>query len=61
MEVKNETWPIWSKYIVEGYQSVYDYLAWIIGIRMYGDIARKELQKIDIIGWFDLLDAIASN
>lgn len=56
-----KTWPVY-KYLLNNWGiGIHDYDGAILGIRIYGDLAREELEKIKIPGGFRLLNALASN
>jgi len=56
---EEETWPAYEYLLKHKTLGIFDYVAYLIGIRMYGKNARRLLWKMDIPGGFDLLDSLA--
>jgi hypothetical protein len=58
---EEKTWPVYQEIINRDYKSIFDYVGWLLGIRMYGDKARRELERMEIMGGYELLNALASS
>jgi hypothetical protein len=56
---KVRSWPICTKFLSRGYQSIYDYLAWLWAIREFGPQAEQVLRRMSVIGGFSLLRDLA--
>jgi hypothetical protein len=55
-----ESWPVYRRLArMEHNLSVFNYPAWLVGLRMYGQPARDELRRADVPGGFGLLEALA--
>ncbi|RLC09627.1 MAG: hypothetical protein DRI57_21785 [Deltaproteobacteria bacterium] len=58
---RDKSWPVYLSLLRRESVTIFDYSAGLLGIRMYGDKARNELKKTEIVGGYDLLDALASS
>ena len=57
-----ETWPLVQHLVsLEHNRSIFNYPGWILSIRMFGRPAKAELQRIEVPGGYDLLEAMATS
>lgn len=55
-----ESWPVYlSLARMEQNLTIFNYPAWLVGVRMYGQLAKDELRRANLPGGFDLLEALA--
>jgi hypothetical protein len=56
-----ESWPVYQRLIsLEANRSIFNYPAWVLGVRLFGQRAKDELQGIAVPGGYELLEAMAT-